>query len=58
MKYIFDLLLGITFLVLLFAPILLISIAVRFSPQGPASYWSDRVCRNNKILKIPTFSSM
>jgi O-antigen biosynthesis protein WbqP len=58
MKRIFDLLLGVAILVLLVAPMLLISIAVRFSSKGSALYWSDRVGRNNKIFKMPKFRSM
>jgi O-antigen biosynthesis protein WbqP len=58
MKQIFDLLLGVAILVLLVAPMLLISIAVRFSSKGPALYWSDRVGKNNKIFKMPKFRSM
>jgi O-antigen biosynthesis protein WbqP len=58
MKRIFDLLLSIVILVLLVAPMLLISIAVRFSSKGPALYWSDRVGKNNKIFKMPKFRSM
>jgi O-antigen biosynthesis protein WbqP len=58
MKQIFDLLLGVVILVLLVAPMLLISFAVRFSSKGPALYWSDRVGKNNKIFKMPKFRSM
>jgi len=58
MKRFFDLLLGVAILVLLVAPMLLISIAVRFSSKGPALYWSDRVGINNKIFKMPKFRSM
>jgi O-antigen biosynthesis protein WbqP len=58
MKRIFDLLLGVAILVLLVAPMLLISIAVRLSSKGPALYWSDRVAKNNKIFKMPKFRSM
>ena len=58
MKRIFDLLLSAVILVLLLTPMLLISIAVRFSSKGPALYWSDRVGRNNKIFKMPKFRSM
>jgi len=58
MKRIFDLLLGVAILVLLVAPMLFISIAVRFSSKGPALYWSDRVGKNNKIFKMPKFRSM
>ena len=58
MKRIFDLLLGVAIFVLLVAPMLLISIAVRLSSKGPALYWSDRVGRDNKIFKMPKFRSM
>ena len=51
-------LLGVAILVLLVAPMLLISIAVRLSSKGPALYWSDRVGKNNKIFKMPKFRSM
>jgi O-antigen biosynthesis protein WbqP len=58
MKRIFDLLLGVAILVLLVAPMLLISIAVRLSSKGPALYWSKRIGKNNKIFKMPKFRSM
>ncbi len=58
MKRIFDLLLGAAILVLLVAPMLLISIAVHLSSKGPALYWSNRVGKNNKIFKMPKFRSM
>jgi len=58
MKRIFDLLLSIAILVLLAAPMLLISIAVRLTSKGSALYWSDRVGKNNTIFKMPKFRSM
>ena len=58
MKRTFDLLLGVAILVLLVAPLLLISIAVSLSSKGPALYWSDRIGKNNKIFKMPKFRSM
>ena len=58
MKRTFDLLLGVSILVLLVAPLLLISIAVSLSSKGPALYWSDRIGKNNKIFKMPKFRSM
>ena len=58
MKQITDLLLGITILALLAAPMLLISIAVRLSSKGPSLYWSDRFGKNNKLFKMPKFRSM
>ena len=58
MKRTFDLLLSIMLLVFLAAPILIISIAVCISSEGPVLYWSDRVGKNNKIFKMPKFRSM
>jgi O-antigen biosynthesis protein WbqP len=58
MKRIFDLLLGVVLVVLLVAPMLLISVAVCLSSKGPALYWSNRIGRNNKIFKMPKFRSM
>ena len=58
MKRTFDLLLGVAILVLLVAPLLLISIAVSLSSKGPVLYWSNRIGRNNKIFKMPKFRSM
>jgi O-antigen biosynthesis protein WbqP len=58
MKRIFDLLLGITLLILLAIPMLFVIVAVRSSSKGPALYWSDRVGKNNEIFKMPKFRSM
>jgi len=58
MKRIFDLLLGISILAFLVAPMLLISIAVRLSSKGLALYWSDRVGKDNETFKMPKFRSM
>jgi O-antigen biosynthesis protein WbqP len=58
MKRIIDLLLGVTIFLLLAAPMLLVSIAVRLSSKGPVLYWSDRVGINHEIFKMPKFRSM
>ena len=58
MKRIFDLFTGVTLLVLLVVPMLLISISIRLSSKGSILYWSDRVGKNNKIFKMPKFRSM
>ena len=58
MKRIFDLLLGVTILVFLVAPMLLISITIRLSSKGPSLYWSDRVGKDNKTFKMPKFRLM
>jgi len=58
MKRIIDLLLCIVILVLMAAPMLLIAMAVRLSSKGPALYLSDRVGKNNNIIKMPKYRSM
>jgi O-antigen biosynthesis protein WbqP len=50
MKQTFNLLLGVTMLVLLLIPMLIIVVAIRLISKGPALYSSDRVGSNNKIL--------
>jgi len=58
MKRSFDLFLGVTMLVLLAIPMMLISIAICLSSKGSVLYWSERVGKNNKIFKMPKFRSM
>jgi colanic acid biosynthesis glycosyl transferase WcaI len=57
-KRIFDLLLSLCALGMLFFPIVLIAAAVCLTSAGPALYWSERVGRNNKLFKMPKFRSM
>ena len=58
MKRSIDLLLGITCLVLLEIPILIILVTIFLTSKGPLLYWSDRVDKNNKIFNMPKFRSM
>ena len=58
MKRVFDLLLVFLAGVMLFLPVLLISICVRLTSAGPVLYWSDRVGQNNRIFRMPKFRSM
>lgn len=58
MKCFFDILLAVLASILLFIPVLLVGLAVKFSSKGPALYWSDRVGINNTIFKMPKFRSM
>jgi O-antigen biosynthesis protein WbqP len=58
MKRVFDIFLGCLAALILFAPVLLVAMAVRLTSKGPALYWSDRVGRNNVIFKMPKFRSM
>lgn len=58
MKRLFDLIFGISILILLIIPMLIIMIAVRLSSMGPVLYWSNRVGKDNQIFKMPKFRSM
>jgi O-antigen biosynthesis protein WbqP len=58
MKRLFDILLGIFFVLVLSVPALLVALAVRLTSAGPAMYWSDRVGRHNKLFKMPKFRTM
>ena len=58
MKRLFDLVLALIAAAVLFAPFVLVWLAVRLTSRGPALYWSDRVGRDNVIFKMPKFRSM
>ncbi len=58
MKRTLDLLCTLLALMVLALPILLVSIAVKFTSKGPVLYWSDRVGKHNKIFRMPKFRSM
>lgn len=58
MKRSFDLVLALVASLMLFLPILVVSLMVRLTSRGPVLYWSDRVGRNNQIFRMPKFRSM
>ena len=58
MKRIFDIVLGISMLVVLAFPMLFIALLVRLTSDGQALYWSDRVGKNGVFFKMPKFRSM
>lgn len=58
MKRLFDLTAGLLAGICLALPIVLITLAVRFTSPGPVLYWSDRVGRRNVIFQMPKFRSM
>ena len=58
MKRIFDIVLGISILVVLALPMLFIALLVRLTSRGKALYWSDRVGKNGVFFKMPKFRSM
>ncbi len=53
-----DLFISILVAPIMILPLMLLCLAVRFTSQGPALYWSDRIGRNNVIFKMPKFRSM
>ena len=58
MKRIFDIVLSIILLIVLILPMLLIALLIRFTSDGQALYWSDRVGKNGVVFKMPKFRSM
>jgi len=58
MKYLFDKICAVLFLMLLFIPMVLIVVLVRLTSKGTILYWSDRVGKDNEIFKMPKFRSM
>ncbi|MEN6433735.1 MAG: sugar transferase [Smithella sp.] len=58
MKTVFDFILALLLLVILFIPMLIVAIAIKLTSPGPILYWSDRVGVDNKIFKMPKFRTM
>jgi O-antigen biosynthesis protein WbqP len=58
LKRFVDLILCGVLLAVLVFPMALIALAVRFTSKGPILYWSDRVGRDNSIMRMPKYRSM
>jgi O-antigen biosynthesis protein WbqP len=58
MKRIFDVLLSLLLLCLLFVPMILIAMIMKLSSKGPVLYWSNRVGINNSVFKMPKYRTM
>lgn len=58
MKKIFDVVAAVILSVIFFVPCCFVALAIRFTSQGPALYWSKRVGQHNKIFSMPKFRSM
>jgi O-antigen biosynthesis protein WbqP len=58
MKRLFDIAVSAAALVVFAVPMLIVAIAVKLTSKGPALYWSDRVGRNNRIIRMPKFRTM
>ena len=57
-KRIFDISIAIIALLLSMPLLLITSLMIVASSEGPAIYWSDPVGRNNRIFRMPKFRSM
>ena len=54
----FDLFVLFATILVLLAPIFIVSVLVKLTSKGPILYWSDRVGKNNTIFEMPKFRSM
>ena len=58
MKRIFDIVFSAFFLIILFIPIIIISILIKIFTSGRVIYWSERVGIKNKLFLMPKFRTM
>lgn len=58
MKRILDIALATIALLVWALPILVITLVVKITSDGPALYWSDRIGRHNRIFRMPKFRTM
>lgn len=58
MKRLFDLLISLVAVTVLFLPMLILALLVKLTSAGPVLYWSDRVGKNNAIFRMPKFRTM
>jgi len=58
MKRIIDIIVALFLLAILFLPMIMIGIFVRFTSPGPSLFWSKRVGLNNTYFYMPKFRSM
>ena len=58
MKRIVDLVVSLSALIMLVAPIVMVAILVKLTSKGSVLYWSDRVGRKNNIFRMPKFRTM
>lgn len=57
-KRLFDIMLVITSLFVLWIPFLIIPLLIKIYSKGPIIYWSDRIGKDNKIFSMPKFRTM
>ena len=56
--HITKLLMAIFLIIILFFPIIIISILIKIESPGPLIHWSRRIGKNNKIFLMPKFRTM
>ncbi len=57
-KRCFDFSLSLFLLIVAFFPLLIISIFIKLSSEGPIIYWSDRIGLDGNLFKMPKFRTM
>ena len=58
MKRSIDLVVGLSALVMLVVPIVMVAILVKLTSKGSILYWSNRVGHKNKLFRMPKFRTM
>lgn len=58
MKRIFDLFLAFFLLIVLLIPMVIISLIILMTSNGPVLHWSNRIGKNNIIFQMPKFRTM
>ncbi len=58
MKRFFDLIMACCLLIVFILPIIVISVIVKITSEGPVLHWSKRIGINNKIFLMPKFRTM
>ena len=58
MKRIFDIVLSVFAISILFTPMIIVGVIVRLTSNGPALYWSKRIGKNNVEFEMPKFRTM
>ena len=53
-----DLVVGLSALVMLVVPIVIVAILVKLTSKGSILYWSNRVGHKNKLFRMPKFRTM
>lgn len=58
MKRLFDIILSVLLIIIVFSPVLFICLIIKFISKGPIIHLSTRVGKNNKLFVMPKFRTM